>query len=144
MKRILLILASLMAIASCKGSSEVPFTELDHYFFKNGQDIPDNTKIDTEEEFSSLFGFASVMGENGQPTPVDWDKEFVIAVVNPVTDFATELTPVSLSLEDGELVFTYSETVGEKQSWSMQPVLLVKVDRIDEYETVRLVKSIAR
>ena len=144
MKRILLILASLMAIASCKGSSEVPFTELDHYFFKNGQDIPDNTKIDTEEEFSSLFGFASVMGENGQPTPVDWDKEFVIAVVNPVTDFATELTPVSLSLEDGELVFTYSETVGEKQSWTMQPVLLVKVDRKDEHETVRLVKSIAR
>lgn len=143
MKRILLILASLMAIASCKGSSEVPFTELDHYFFKNGQDIPDNTKIDTEEEFSSLFGFASVMGENGQPTPVDWDKEFVIAVVNPVTDFATELTPVSLSLEDGELVFTYSETVGEKQSWSMQPVLLVKVDRKDEHETVRLVKRIA-
>ncbi|MBQ3765669.1 MAG: hypothetical protein II874_02900 [Bacteroidales bacterium] len=143
MKRHLLILAGLMAIVSCKGLSEVPFTKLDHYFFKSGQDIPANPKIDTEEEFTTLFGFASVMGESGQPTPVDWAREYVIAVVNPVTDQATELTPVSLSPKDGELVFTYNEAVGEKQSWTMQPVLLVKVDRIDEYETVRLVKRVA-
>lgn len=41
-------------------------------------------------------------------------------------------------MENGELVFTYSETVGEKQSWSMQPILLVKVSRKYETETVRI------
>jgi hypothetical protein len=138
MKKLLLFLASVIALVSCKGSSDVPFTELDRYYFKNGQEIPGNPKIDSAEAFSELFGVAAVMGEDGQPTPVDWGKEFVIAVVNPVTDQATELTPESLSLENGELVFTYTETVGERQSWTMRPILLIKVDRKYGAETIRL------
>lgn len=138
MKRSLLFLASIMALVSCTGPKEVPYTELDHYFFKNAQDIPDNPKIDAEEAFASLFGMAPIMGENGKPTPIDFGKEFVIAVVNPVTEFNTELKPESLRMENGELVFTYSETVGEKQSWSMQPILLVKVSRKNETGTVRM------
>ena len=138
MKRILLFLASIMALVSCKGPSNVPYTELDHYYFKNGQDIPGNPKLDTEEAFASLFGMAPVMGESGKPTPVDFGEEFVIAVVCPVTEYHTELDPESLRMENGELVFTYTEAVGEKQSWSMQPILLVKVSRKYETETVRI------
>lgn len=138
MKRLLLLLAGIAALVSCKGPMDVPYSELEHYFFKNGQAIPDNPKIDTEEAFASLFGMAPVMGEGGKPTPVDFGKEFVIAVVYPVTEFHTELDPESLRLENGELVFTCDETVGEKQSWSMQPVLLVKVSRKYETETVRI------
>lgn len=140
MKRSILLLASLVALVCCKGTSQVPFTELDNYFFKNGQDIPDNPKIDTEEAFTSLFGMASVMG--GKPTPVDFGKEFVIVVVNPVTGFQTDLDPESLYKEDGELVFTYDETVGESLTWSMQPILLVKVDRKYETENVRLCRRL--
>lgn len=138
MKRILLFLASIMALVSCKGPSDVPYTELDHYYFKNGQDIPGNPKLDTEEAFASLFGMAPIMGESGKPTPIDFSKEFVIAVVCPVTEYHTELDPESLRMENGELVFTYTEAVGEKQSWSMQPILLVKVSRKYETETVRI------
>lgn len=138
MKRLLLLLAGIAALVSCKGPMDVPYSELDHYFFKNGQDIPVNPKIDSEEAFVSLFGMAPIMGESGKPTPVDFGKEFVIAVVNPVTEFNTEVKPESLRMENGELVFTYNETEGEKQSWSMQPVLLVKVSRKYETETVRI------
>lgn len=138
MKRFLLLLAGIMALVSCTGPKDVPYTELEHYFFKNGQDIPDNPKIDSEEAFVSIFGMASIMGKRREPTPVDFDKEFVIAVVNPVTEFNTEVKPESLRMENGELVFTYNETVGEKQSWSMQPILLVKVSRKYETETVRI------
>ena len=59
-------------------------------------------------------------------------------MVNPVTEFHTELKLESLRMENGELVFTYSETVGEKQSWSMQPILMVKVSRKYETGTVRM------
>lgn len=141
MKRILLFLACAAALIACAGPKDVPYTELDHYFFKNGQEVPDNPKIDTEEAFATLFGMATVMGESGKPTPVDFDKEFVIAVVNPVTEYETELEPESLRLENGELVFTYDETVGERQSWTMRPVLLVKVSREYEAETVRVEAS---
>ena len=141
MKRILLFLACVAALVACTGPKDVPYTELDHYVFKNGQDVPDNPKIDTEEAFATLFGMATVMGESGKPTPVDFDKEFVIAVVNPVTENETELEPESLRMENGGLVFTYDETVGERQSWTMRPVLLVKVSREYDAETVRVETS---
>ena len=141
MKRIFLFLTCVAALVACAGPKDVPYTELDHYFFKNGQDVPGNPKIDTEEAFATLFGIATVMGESGKPTPVDFDKEFVIAVVKPVTENETELEPESLRMENGELVFTYDETVGERQSWTMRPVLLVKVSREYETETVRVEAS---
>ena len=65
----------------------------------------------------------------GEPTPVDFSSEIVLAVVNPVTDVATELKPVSLVKEGKCLVLTCKKITGDKQSWSIQPVLLVKVDR---------------
>ena len=140
MKRILLFIACIIAVSSCSSNSEVRFTELQHYFFKVGKKIPENPKIATEEAFTKLFGKAVLMGKDGQATPINWDKEFVIAVVNPVTDETTELVPESLRQENGELVFTYHETIGEKQIWTMQPILLVKVSRKHETETVRLEK----
>ena len=141
MKRIFLFLTCVAALVACAGPKDVPYTVLDHYFFKNGQDVPGNPKIDTEEAFATLFGMATVMGESGKPTPVDFDKEFVIAVVKPVTEDETELDPEALRMENGELVFTYDETVGERQSWTMRPVLLVKVSREYETETVRVEAS---
>lgn len=140
MKKLIALLAGILTVASCSVRKDVPFTQLDHYFFKNGQEIPADPKIDTEEEFSALFGMAAVMGKDGIPTPVDFSKEFVIAVVKPVTDQLTELSPISLQMFDGDLVFTYSETTGEKMSWSMQPLLLVKADRRYGTAAVRLEK----
>ena len=76
-----------------------------------------------------MFGTAAFMGKGGEPTPVDFSSEIVLAVVNPVTDVATELKPVSLVKEGKCLVLTCKKITGDKQSWSIQPVLLVKVDR---------------
>ena len=137
-RRIILFLAAALSFASCKQASDIPFEEVKNYFFRNDAEIPENPVIDTSERFDALFGAAAFMGKDRQVTPVDFGKEFVIAVVNPVTDCSTELVPESLRKEDGELVFTYQETIGEQQSWTMQPVLLVKVDRKYKTETVRL------
>ena len=138
MRRIILFLGAALAFASCKQVSDIPFEEVENYFFRNHAVVPENPIIDTSGEFDALFGAAAFMGNGGQPTAVDFEKEFVIAVVNPVTDCSTELVPESLRKEDGELVFTYQETIGEQQSWTMQPVLLVKVDRKYRTEAVRL------
>lgn len=138
MRRIILFIAALLSLASCKHASDIPFEEVKNYFFRNNAEIPESPLIDSSEQFESLFGAAAFMGKGGQPTSIDFNKEFVIAVVNSVTDCSTELVPESLRKEDGELVFTYLETIGEQQSWTMQPVLLVKVDRKYRAETVRL------
>ncbi len=138
MRRIILFIAALLSLSSCKQASTIPFEEVKNYFFRNDADIPESPVIDSSEQFGELFGAAAFMGNGGQPTSIDFDKEFVIAVANPVTDCSTELVPESLRKEDGELVFTYQETIGEQQSWTMQPVLLVKVDRKYRSEAVRL------
>ena len=141
MKRIIPIVVSFLSVLSCSQATSIPYEEVKNYFFRNDASIPENPKIDSAEQFGALFGAAAFMGKRREPTPVDFDKEFVIAVVNPITDCLTELAPESLTREGGELVFAYRETVGEKQTWSMQPVLLVKVDRKYETESVRLSKN---
>lgn len=138
MKRIIFFLAIALSMASCSHSSAIPFEEVKNYFFRNGATIPDNPIVDSSEQFQELFGAAAFMGNNGQPTAIDFDKEFVIAVVNPATDCHTELVPESLNKVDGNLVFTYNETIGDKQSWTIQPILLVKVDRKNKTESVQL------
>ena len=121
---------------------EVPYTELKSYFFKNNAEIPTNPKINTREQFDSLFGMATVMG--GKPTPVDFDKQFVIAVISPVTNQATELDDERLVywkdlLGGANLEFHYSIDRDEDTlSYSMQPILLIAVDRRYEAEKVYL------
>ena len=138
MSRTILLMVVLLSLASCAQSSAIPFEEVNNYFFRNNADIPGNPLIDSSEQFQELFGAAAFMGKDGLPTSIDFDREFVIAVVNPATDRMTELTPESLREENGELVFTYLETIGEQQTWTMQPVLLVKVDRKYKTDRVRL------
>ncbi len=129
MKKIFLLLLAAISLVSCKTMEEVPFEEMKNYFFRNDAKIPEDVRIDSKEMFESLFGTAAFMGKGGEPTQVDFSREIVLAVVNPVTDVATELTPVSLVKEGKCLVLTCKKITGKKQSWSMQPVLLVKVDR---------------
>ena len=138
MSRIILFVVALLSLASCTQTSTIPFEEVKNYFLRNDAVIPGSPLIDSSEQFQELFGAATLMGKNRQPTPIDFDQEFIIAVVNPATDRMTELTPESLRQENGELVFTYLETIGEPQSWTLQPVLLVKVDRKYKTDRVRL------
>ena len=138
MRRAILFIAAVLSFTSCRQASEIPFEEVKNYFFRNYADIPESPVVDSSEQFDELFGAAAFMGKDGQPTPVDFGKEFVIAIVNPVTDCLTELTPESLRKVDDELVFTYRETIGEQQSWTMRPILLVKIDRKYKMESVRI------
>ena len=93
-----------------------------------------------QRHFARFYGMRFVPAA-GKPTPVDWDNEFVLAIVDPFTNIQIELAPESLQCENGQLVFTYSETVGEKQSFWIIPDLLLKVDRKYEADSVRFVRQ---
>ena len=133
---------SLLACDPMPKHEEVPYTKLERYFFKNNAEIPTNPKIDTREQFDSLFGMAAVMGPNGRPTEIDFTKQFVIAVVHPVTNQATELDDKRLLyykdlLGGTNLDFCYSIDQDEDTlSFSMQPILLIAVDRQYDAEKV--------
>lgn len=113
-----------------KDADDIRYTVADHYFFNNNASIPENPVVTTQEVFDSLYGAAAVMGKNGEPTAIDFDKQFVIGVVLPLTNDYTEITPVRLSRHDSILTLSYRVSIGERNlSWTMRPMTLIIVDR---------------
>ena len=152
MKKILLAFAVLLGLVACTTnkatsaeksvvSSEVPFTVAEHYFFNKGQDIPVNPKITSEELFKQLFGMATMMGENGKPTEIDFSKQFVLAVVLPVTDINTEINPVKVEEKGDTLFYHYDVKTGEKQSFSIQPLSIIILDKKYENKEIFLINQ---
>jgi hypothetical protein len=152
MKKILFAFATLLVIAACTNkpstvvenneeSNEVAFEVAQNYFFKNDQVIPENPKISTEEEFNKLFGMATTMGKDGKPTAIDFTKQFALAIVLPVTDFATEINPVKLEEQGDSLLYTYEVKTGEKQTFSIRPVSIIILDKKYENKEIVLVNK---
>ena len=148
MKKILFAFTLLLSMVACTNkpatavenvveSSNVTFEVAKNYFFKNDQVIPEYPKITTEEEFNKLFGMATTMGKDGKPTAIDFTKQFVLAIVLPVTDFATEINPVKVEEKGDSLLYTYEVKSGEKQSFRIQPVSIIVLDK--KYENKRVV-----
>ena len=153
MRKIIFAFATLLAVVACttkpteatvennNAAEDVAFEVAKNYFFKNDQTIPTSPKITTEEEFNNLFGMATTMGEDGKPTEIDFSKQFVLAIVRPVTDIATEITPVKLEAKGDSLFYTYDVKIGEKQSFSIQPVSIIILDRKFENNEVILINE---
>ena len=153
MRKIIFAFATLLAVVACttkpteatvennNTAEEVAFEVAKNYFFKNDQTIPTSPKITTEEEFNNLFGMATTMGEDGKPTEIDFSKQFVLAIVLPMTDMATEITPVKLEAKGDSLFYTYDVKIGEKQSFSIQPVSIIILDRKFENNEVILINE---
>lgn len=98
------------------------------YFIKNNVDkLP--SKIDNREEFEKYFGVATVMGENGKPTSIDFEKEYVIAVTVDANNKLTELQPISLTKTGEEINFDYSVTEGGETSYTSRPALVIIVSK---------------
>ncbi|MBQ6310518.1 MAG: hypothetical protein IJK74_03100 [Bacteroidales bacterium] len=117
--------------------SEVNYTIAKNYFIKNGAELPATHKITDQETFNQIFGMATTMGENGKPTEIDFDKDFVIAVETGLVQKETELIPSYLiNHYDGQLVFHYTVKQGTDISYTIRPVLAIIVDK--EYENLKI------
>ena len=141
MKKLLFAFAAMIVWTACgnkqadvptegnEASDKVAFEVAKNYFFKNDQEIPASPKITTAEEFGKLFGMATTIGEDGKPTEIDFTKQFVLAIVLPVTNLATEITPNRLEEKGDTLFYFYNAKVGEAQSYSTQPISLIILDK---------------
>ena len=84
---------------------------------------------------------AAVMGKNGTPTPIDFKKQFAIAIVLPVTNVETKITMGRLEANEDNLTLYYQVTRGKSLSHSMQPMSLIFVDKKYEKKNVVLVEK---
>ncbi len=123
-------LTCLIIIPGRAKSNNIPYRVADHYFVSNTVKKLPTAKITTQKEFDELFGCAPVMGKNGEPTPIDFSKEYVIAVSKPETYHSETLTPISLTREKrNRIVFTYKVEIGSKQTYTIVPCLLIIVSK---------------
>jgi uncharacterized lipoprotein NlpE involved in copper resistance len=112
----------------------IPFTGIKNYFVKNTVKQVGFIKIETAENFNAIFGKANVSGAGaeGQPTKIDFSKQYVMAILKPTTDLSTTLVPKALERNaKGNLVLTYAYTTGEKQSYSTRPCFAIGVDKLE-------------
>ena len=123
-----MLFAAVPAVSA--GVPSVPLTELRNYFHNNTASLPSSPLITTKKEFDAQFGMAAFMGKDGQPTPVNFKKQAVIAVVLPETDVETEIDSVSLTQTGSkELTLTYIISRGLKRGFFTQPMCIYAVSR---------------
>jgi len=108
----------------------ISFTLAKNYFVKNTVEKLDNPKIQTSEQFNEIFGMATKMGKDGKPTEIDFKKQYVIAVIFPLTDLSTNINPISLFKNSkNEMTLNYKFVVGQKQSFTIRPYFAIIINK---------------
>ena len=111
-------------------ATPIQFTTLENYFVRNDVDCSKQQRliIDNKADFEKYFGMAAHMG--GMPTEVNWNKQFVVALVLPETKRATSINPVAVKATDNNiLVFSYQVKKGDRISHTMVPFTAVAIDK---------------
>lgn len=136
---LMLLLAAGMLTASCAtGNRAVSYSEARNYFFRNDAKQPTKLLIIcSQAELEQYFGEAAFMGKGGEPTKIDFSKQFVVAKVLPVTNHSTNISLRRIERSsDNHLTLVWHIAVNDTpQSYSMQPMKLVVLDKkYEEYQ----------
>lgn len=135
MKRLNFALAILMVFAAlttaqAADNNVVSYTVLHNYFHNNDAPMPSSPLITTQKDFDEQFGMAAYMGKGGQPTPVNFKKQAVLAIVLPVTNKLTDIDSVSVKQSGkNELTLAYTVHEGAEMGYSIQPVFLMSINK---------------
>jgi len=114
-----------------KNTDKVPYTLAKNYFVRKDFDADKflTPKITTAEEFEKIFGMATVMGNEGKPTPVDFTKQYALAVILPVAERSVKLKVDKLQQTKDQLILRYKEEDETASTMKSQPFLLLFVDK---------------
>jgi hypothetical protein len=128
------ILAIAIIFFSCSSqkSKVITFKEAQNYFVKNTFKTEQmvSKKITSPSELDDFFGSATVMGSNGKPTVIDFEKEFVVVVICPETYFSSQFTSIKLvEKEENKVNIEYKITNKDKQNYSVVPFYIMIVDK---------------
>jgi hypothetical protein len=133
MRKILFAIAMILLV-SCTGNKTNDVIVPDFaqgYFLRNDVSVDAVPgKITSQEQLLQFFGMATVMGENGKPTTIDFDKNFVVPVIYPVTDQETSVVVNSIKKTGAnELTLDVSAIRGEEHhSYTIRPMELLIID----------------
>ncbi|SDZ73371.1 hypothetical protein SAMN05192529_10136 [Arachidicoccus rhizosphaerae] len=110
----------------------VPYKIAENYFVNNSVKDSIPAKITDKATFDQYFGMAATMGAGGEPTPIDFNEQYVIVLNHPTTAQKIELIPLGLIKKDGNIVLSYKQTVGEQLGFTIHPLLILVVNKKDD------------
>lgn len=102
-------------------------------YFNNGTH---KLVIHNQQDFDAVFGAGAVMGHNGQPTKINFSRQFVIAVILSETNRQTTIETAMLKRVGDRLYFSYIIEEGHATSYTMRPFTAVVVDRNEPSDVV--------
>ncbi|MDQ1856073.1 hypothetical protein [Chryseobacterium sp. WLY505] len=141
MKNLIIILVGTLLISSCAVNNpqkDIPYIPTRKYFVKNTFDNKDFTEriITSQDEFDQLFGTATTMGANGKPTPIDFSKENVLALIYPRTNLEVKITPVSLQENEQNIVYSYKVLEGTPHGFMTIPNTLIIIPKANSKKII--------
>jgi hypothetical protein len=131
------LMAMLSSCAVNLGGVTANYSPLNNYYVRN--DFANGTHklvIHNQEDFRRVFGDAAVMGTNGNPTQVNFSRQFVVALILPETNRQTQLEPVMLNRVGDRLYFSYIIYEGHNTSYNIRPFVAMVVDRNEPGDVV--------
>ncbi|AKU68734.1 hypothetical protein [Prevotella fusca] len=149
MNRLLLaFIAAMLLFSSCgtnKTVSEslnpVRFSEARNYFHIGNETKAVIKKIPSQAVLEKEFGEAAFMGKGGEPTRIDFSRNFAIAYILPETNRKTVLAPLSLTAKGNrQLLLKFKLEQGKVQTFSTQPFFIIIVDK--KYAGYKVIESL--
>lgn len=112
-----------------KKNKKVPFLPLHNYFIRN--DVKEiDPIIKSEKELKNILGLATTMSKSGIPTPVDFNKSFVVLIAKKETNKETEIMVEDISENwEGELEINYKVLIGNEITYTIRPMLAIAIDK---------------
>jgi ecotin len=109
---------------------KIEYQNIKNYFVKNTVKKEQKRKIENQKEFDALFGTAAIMGAEGKPSPIDFKRQNVIAIIGKTSNYNTsyEITGVAMGAM-GAVVVSYKTIKGTKMSYSIRPFTAVTIDK---------------
>lgn len=113
-------------------STEVPFVIANGYFVNNTQKNTkvEELKITSKQQLDQYFGMAATMGEKEQPTTIDFNKSYVLAVVGVESNKETTFDVKGLVQSDNGIELSYTIKEDSKaQSFTTHSFVMLVVDK---------------
>ena len=142
MKKLLNILALMAIVVLCcqcgtsaqlrraqKGAKPIPHQVLENYFVRNTVDCSKLQRLifDNQQDFEAVFGPAALMGS--RPTAINWNTQYVAAIILPETNKPTMVTPISVKGNENAVIINYQVNQGRKSDYTIVPFTAIALDK---------------
>lgn len=141
MKNFITTLMSTLIAFSCTvnvAQKDIPYQSAKKYFVKNTSGQKDFIEkiITSQDEFDQIFGAATTMGQSGKPTPINFSKENVLALIYPKTNLEVQIIPISLQEKGQNIVYSYKVTEGGQRSFMTIPNTIIIIQKPDSKKII--------